>query len=349
MITISLCMIVKNEEKVLERCLDGICDLMDEIIIVDTGSTDKTKEIAGKYTDKVYDFMWTDDFSEARNYSFSKAGMEYIYVADADEVLDEENRKRFRRLKEVLLPEIDIVQMYYCNQLQYNTTYNFDKEYRPKLYKRLREFRWYDPVHESVRLEPVVFDSDIEIIHMPEGNHGPRDFSVFQKMWKRGEVFHKKMLQMYARELFIAGEDKDFLEAKEVFLQAIQNEEQELEQIKEASLVLARACHIENNLPEFFKYVMKDMVTEPSSEGCYELGLFYMEQGDYEEASNWFINAKEGSGARLNIRCQTEFALSKLVECYEILGKKARENGNYELAEQYQSAQISIKSQRTLT
>ena len=56
MITVSLCMIVKNEEQVLARCLDSIKDLMDEIIIVDTGSTDKTKEIAGKYTDKVYDF-----------------------------------------------------------------------------------------------------------------------------------------------------------------------------------------------------------------------------------------------------------------------------------------------------
>lgn len=153
MITISLCMIVKNEERVLARCLDSIKELMDEIIIVDTGSSDRTKEIAKKYTDKVYDFFWQDDFSSARNFSFSKANMEYIYVADADEVMDEENRERFRQLKEVLLPEIDIVQMYYCNQLQYNTTYNFDKEYRPKLYKRIREFRWYDPIHESVRLE----------------------------------------------------------------------------------------------------------------------------------------------------------------------------------------------------
>ena len=58
MATFSLCMIVKNEEKVLARCLDSICDLMDEIIIVDTGSGDRTKEIAGRYTDRVYDFEW---------------------------------------------------------------------------------------------------------------------------------------------------------------------------------------------------------------------------------------------------------------------------------------------------
>ena len=73
MITISLCMIVKNEEAVLSRCLDSIADLMDEIIIVDTGSEDRTKEIARRYTDRVYDFAWTGSFADARNYSFSKA------------------------------------------------------------------------------------------------------------------------------------------------------------------------------------------------------------------------------------------------------------------------------------
>ena len=76
MVTISLCMIVKNEETVLSRCLDSIASLVDEIIIVDTGSTDKTKSIAAKYTTHIYSFSWIDDFSAARNYSFSKATMD---------------------------------------------------------------------------------------------------------------------------------------------------------------------------------------------------------------------------------------------------------------------------------
>ena len=69
MVTISLCMIVKNEEKILARCLDSIADLMDEIIIVDTGSADATKAIAANYTDKVYDFEWIGDFAAARNFA----------------------------------------------------------------------------------------------------------------------------------------------------------------------------------------------------------------------------------------------------------------------------------------
>lgn len=121
MVTISLCMIVKNEERILSRCLDSLQGIADEIIIVDTGSSDATKEIAAKYTDQVYDFAWTGNFSDARNFAFSKAKMDYIYSADADEVLNQENRAAFLQMKEVLLPEIEIVQMYYVNQLANGT------------------------------------------------------------------------------------------------------------------------------------------------------------------------------------------------------------------------------------
>ena len=169
--TISVCMIVKNEEKVLARCLDSLEGLYDELIIVDTGSSDSTKSIAAGYTDKIFDFEWINDFSAARNFAFSKATMEYIYSADADEVLDEENRLRFKILKENLLPEIEIVQMKYGNQLENGTVYNFDEEYRPKLFKRVRTFTWIEPVHETVRLDPVVFDSEIVITHKPLSNH----------------------------------------------------------------------------------------------------------------------------------------------------------------------------------
>ena len=73
MSTISLCMITKNEERYLEQCLNSVKEIVDEIIIVDTGSTDKTKEIAKKFKAKIIDFKWIDDFSAARNESLKHA------------------------------------------------------------------------------------------------------------------------------------------------------------------------------------------------------------------------------------------------------------------------------------
>ena len=75
-ITISLCMIVKDEEQTISTCLESVKSVVDEIIIVDTGSTDGTKEIVKKYDAKVYDFQWIEDFSAARNFAFSKATKE---------------------------------------------------------------------------------------------------------------------------------------------------------------------------------------------------------------------------------------------------------------------------------
>lgn len=182
MVTISLCMIVKNEERILARCLDSLKGLMDEVIIVDTGSTDRTKDIAAKYADQLYDFVWTGDFSEARNFAFSKAKMEYIYSADADEVLDAENREAFMRMKQILLPEIEIVQMYYENQLSNGTIYNYDKELRPKLFRRNRTFRWQGAIHEQIGITPVIYDSEICIQHLPEENHKDRDLAAFARL-----------------------------------------------------------------------------------------------------------------------------------------------------------------------
>ena len=143
--------------------------------------------------------------------------MDYIYAADADEMLDETNRTRFLRLKQCLLPEIEIVQMKYVTKTDFNTVLNFKKEYRPKLYKRLRSFTWVDPIHETVRLDPVVFDSDVEILHMPPAPHQNRDFSIFRQAYQKDGILSNKIFDMYAKELFISGSDMDFADAAPIF------------------------------------------------------------------------------------------------------------------------------------
>ncbi len=104
--TLSLCMIVKNEEKFLPTCLESVKDYVDEIIIVDTGSTDKTVEIAGKYNTKLYHHAWENSFSKARNYSLKYATCDWILILDADEEIIKKDAHKLREvIKDPVVPE----------------------------------------------------------------------------------------------------------------------------------------------------------------------------------------------------------------------------------------------------
>lgn len=320
MITISLCMIVKNEEKILARCLDSVAGLADEIIIADTGSTDATKEIARRYTEHVFDFPWVDDFSAARNFVFSKATMEYIYSADADEVLSPENWEKFRLLKETLLPEIEIVQMKYANQLQYGTVYNYDEEYRPKLFKRKRDFVWEEPIHETVRLSPVIYDSDIVITHLPEESHAKRDLESFHRHCTKGYRLSKRLHGLYARELMLAGDGEDFARAADVFFASAADNTRDSEEMAQACCVAAKAARLAGDVVTFFKYTSKVIAEEACSEICCEMGHFYEDNEDWEEAAVWYYNAVYETSPILNLQAGGRESLEGLIHCYEQLG-----------------------------
>ena len=113
MISLSVCMIVKNEQEVIARCLECIKDIADEIIIVDTGSYDKTKQIANNYTNKIYDFKWCNDFSKARNFSFAKATKDYIMWLDADDIIKEKDRLKLKNLKKTIDNNVDFLMLKY--------------------------------------------------------------------------------------------------------------------------------------------------------------------------------------------------------------------------------------------
>ena len=123
---LSLCMIVKDEEAVLGRCLESLKGAAEEIIVVDTGSADRTKAIAAGYTDKIYDFRWNDDFSAARNFAVSRATGDYWMWLDADDVLAADAPDKLRELKEKLPLETDVIMMPYAAA--------FDGNNRPVFY-----------------------------------------------------------------------------------------------------------------------------------------------------------------------------------------------------------------------
>ncbi len=204
MITISLCMIVKNEEEVLEQCLKSIYEICDEIIIVDTGSTDKTKEIAKKYTDNIFDFEWIDDFSAARNYSFSQAKMDYILWLDADDVLLIEDQLKLKVLKKELDSNVDSVSMNYILTFdEYNNPSFYFR--RNRLVKRSNNFKWIGPVHEYLEVSGNVYLADIAVVHRKNNKNNnhltDRNLKIYEKRLKSGEDFSPRDLFYYANEL----------------------------------------------------------------------------------------------------------------------------------------------------
>lgn len=344
MINISLCMIVKNESAILRRCLDSYKPVADEIIIIDTGSTDNTKEIASEYTDKIYDYVWEDDFAKARNFAFSKATCDYIFSADADEMLDKANQSALLQLKSVLLPEIDIVQMKYVNCVDGNSVYNSRKELRPKLFKRLRTFEWISPIHETIRLNPVVFDSDIEILHIPQQSHSKRDFGTFVKALDKGVRLENYVITMFCKELWSTGDDKDYRELLSVYEKYMTTYTDE-SCFKEVSCIIARMYRLAGMKDAFFKTVLKQVADNPSSEICLELGDYYLSLEDYEEAVLWYVNAAYETQPVLDIHAGGDTPLNQLALCYDRLSCLMRDAGDDEALRTYNELANNYRQQ----
>jgi glycosyltransferase involved in cell wall biosynthesis len=171
---ISVCMIVKNEEKMLEDCLKSVKNIADEIIIVDTGSADNTIEIAKKYDAKIFHFDWIDDFAAARNESIKNATSGWILYLDADERLTENSQLQIRNLVATSSEEVG---GYFCliesehSKLDGSTEKH--KGGYPRLFRNLGfpKIQFMGRVHEQISpsiiaAEKIILTSDIVIEHL---------------------------------------------------------------------------------------------------------------------------------------------------------------------------------------
>lgn len=280
-------MIVKNEEAVLARCLDSIAEAVDEIIIVDTGSTDKTKEIAAKYANKVLDFEWINDFSAARNFAFEAATMDYQMWLDADDVLPDEEREKLLELKESLDPDVDMVTM------KYHT--NFDKNQNPlltstreRLLKRENNYKWQDPVHECIPLSGRIHHSDITIWHQkpPSDEMSTRNLNIYEAVEKSGKIMTPRQIYYFAREL---KDHRQFAKAAYYFRRFLDTKEGWSEDNIAACFLLS-ICYAALKedgkvLPVLFESFHE---AAPRAEICCEIGYFYKRKHDYKTALDWF-------------------------------------------------------------
>lgn len=286
MISISLCMIVKDEEEVIGRCLGSVKDIVDEIIVVDTGSTDKTKGIVKKYTSEIYDFQWIDDFAAARNYSFSKATKDYIMWLDADDVVPEEDAAKLKDLKISLDPSVDVVMMKYNTGFDENGNVTLSY-FRERLFKRTNNYKWNDCVHEFVQPWGNIIEKDICIAHRKtHKGYSDRNLRIYESMEKKGINFTPRNLYYYARELYY---NKKYDEAIKTFEAFLASEKGWVEDNISACFDLSICYSIKSDRDNRLKTLLRSFQYDlPRAEICCLLGYFYKDLEDYNKALFWF-------------------------------------------------------------
>lgn len=146
---VSLCMIVKNEESNLPGCLKSAADLMDEVIVVDTGSSDRTKEVAARFGARVHDFVWCDSFAAARNESLRHATGDWIFWLDADDRLDDGERVKLRALLDRLEDENIAYVLKVCSQVNASGQASRLLD-QVRLFRNHPYIRWRYRVHEQI-------------------------------------------------------------------------------------------------------------------------------------------------------------------------------------------------------
>jgi glycosyltransferase involved in cell wall biosynthesis len=217
-------MIIKNEAEFLEQFLEYHKELVDEIVIVDTESTDNSKEIAKKFTDKVYEFEWKDDFSIARNYSISKATKDWIIWLDVDERIDKKYFSEIRKLVEEQEKIEDVlgISLIQKNHTKVKNHPRFKNGYFIrricKIFRNNKVIKFEFPVHETVfnsikKLNGKIVKTYIEFDHFMEEKG--KDFLI-KKQKKYILLLEKK------KEYNLGKADKE-IETEKILLDAYKN------------------------------------------------------------------------------------------------------------------------------
>jgi glycosyltransferase involved in cell wall biosynthesis len=342
-------MIVKNEERTLERCLQSVAGIPDEIVIVDTGSEDHTKVIASKFTSRVLDFDWIDDFSAARNHAFAQAAKDYILWLDADDVLLAEDRTKLLRLKNTLNPSVDAVSMVYHYSFDESNNVT-ESNRRFRLVRRSKNFVWSGLVHEELVSDDAdytYFDSDIVVTHRkPAGQPSSswRNLLIYEKHLKEGRNLTPVDLCHYARELEVTGQ---FDKAIPYFIQFLEwnaADEQAYRDLRLFALhKLARCYYMTGDSDGEWRCTLKSLELDiPRPEFSCRFGERFLKENRFHEAIFWYELALQRPAGRAtrdwgvqNHPFKTWLPHKQLALCYYQIGDYKRSLQHNQLARQY--------------
>ena len=325
--SISLCMIVKNEEEVLARCLSSVRSLADEIVVVDTGSEDGTREIARQFTDKVYDFQWVDNFAAARNFAFSKGTCQYLLWLDADDILLPEDAAAFGALKASLDSSVDTVMMKYniAFDEQGRPTFSY---YRERLLRNCPAARWEGAIHEVITPFGKIIHSPVAVTHRRKAQTDPlRNLRLFERLLARGETLSPREQFYYARELYY---NSRFDEAAAAFERFLNEGRGWVENNIEACRVQAQCWGALGKPEQALQALLRSLAYDaPRAEICCELGYHYFVKQELDKAVQWYKSAllcprKDTAGAFTLEDCYGYLPHLQLCVCYDRLGQAER-------------------------
>ena len=283
---LSLCMIVKDEEKRLSTCLESVKDVVDEIVIADTGSTDATKEIASRYTDRTLDVPWEDDFAAARNASMEAATKPFVLWLDADDVIDPPECEKLLALKARLSEDVDAVMMpyHYAFLPDGRPSLVFDRE---RIVRRAAGFRFEGAVHEAIAVQGNVIREEIAVRHT--GSHAEssnrRNLAIYRRLLVRGIKLAARDWYYYARELKNAGEYEAAVNAFDAFLAMDGWIENRLD-----AYIRKGECHLALGDAQKAKaaYLAAMAHGAPRAEALCAMGECLMNAGDLPAAAFWY-------------------------------------------------------------
>lgn len=201
--SVSLCMIVRNEAHQLADCLSAVAELFDEIIIVDTGSTDETREVARRFTPHVIDFAWCDDFSAARNESLRHATSEWIFWLDADDRLSPDN---VAKLRQVLAELNDQPAVYMMETLCRSQSSNELERLltHARLFRRHPTLTWRRRIHERLHPWPAALGYEVRFCEVQIDHVGYCDKGLLHRK-------HHRNLRLLRMEYAVNPDDPDTL------------------------------------------------------------------------------------------------------------------------------------------
>ncbi|WP_263706282.1 glycosyltransferase [Shouchella tritolerans] len=340
-------MIVKNEEHTLEKCLSSVEGIPDEIIIVDTGSTDQTKEIAKKWTPHVYDFQWIDDFSAARNASFQYATQDYIFWLDADDILEPEQRDKFLQLKSSLPEDVDAISMRYFIPQDVEKSL-VSQTVRFRLVKRSKGFRWKGIVHEDLAIDGSYrfLNTDITVTHtkvMSDPNQIPsrRNIEIYERRLANGYRLTVSDMFHYARECIV---QKQFDKAIEYFEKCKDHPEISLENNMFIHHKLATSYAMENQPEKELELTLQSLALDvPYPAFSCRMGEHFLRKGHIEAAIFWYKTAyKQPLSERYawsvaDTVYQTWLPHQQLALCYQALGDQQQAHYHEQQAEFYKN------------